>query len=412
MNSNIKKIKYFFLTLCDAINFLFFCIISRKDFKKLRKEQKKPIWLFCDRGTDAKDNGFILFVYVRKNHPEIDAYYVISEKSKGTIDYKKVQEVGNILHQGTYEHKLYFLVAEALISSHVHSLIEPWRARVLKKFSKNYREKKNVFLKHGITLHNISDRLGSMKNNFSIFVTGAKPEYDYVLKTFGFTEDVVKYTGLARFDLLHDFTVKDQILLMPTWRQYIMQPSLGVSVKNNDKDFLKTDYYKTYQSLINSRELDEFLTKSGKQLIFYPHFEVQRYLTYFTTNSQNITIADKDHYDVQQLLKESQLLITDYSSIIFDFAYMKKPMILYQFDEEKFFAMHYRKGYFEHRTDGFGPVVITEKELLQNLVKASENNFTMSEKYMKRMDRFFPLWDRNNRERIVEVIKDLKNNKK
>ena len=406
MNLFIKKIKYFFLTLCDAINFLFFCIISRKDFKKLRKEQKKPIWLFCDRGTDAKDNGFILFVYVRKNHPEIDAYYVISEKSKGTIDYKKVQEVGNILHQGTYEHKLYFLVAEALISSHVHSLIEPWRARVLKKFSKNYREKKIVFLQHGITKDDLRDDLGN-HNNFSIFIAGAKPEYEYILENFGFTEDVVKYTGFARFDLLHDFTVKDQILLMPTWRQYIMQPSLESSDEINEVQFLKTDYYKTYQSLINSKKLDKFLAKYNKKLVFYPHFEVQRYLDHFTVHSKNITIANKDTHDVQHLLKESQLLITDYSSVFFDFAYMKKPMVFYHFDEEEFFAKHYKKGYFDYRGHGFGPVVATQEELLQNIEKIAEDGFIMNEKHARRVDVFFPLHDRNNCKRTVDVINDI-----
>lgn len=41
-------------------------------------------------------------------------------------------------------------------------------------------------------------------------------------------------------------------------------------------------------------------------------------------------------YDVQQLLKESLLLITDYSSVFFDMMYMNKPVIFYQFDENQY----------------------------------------------------------------------------
>ena len=45
----------------------------------------------------------------------------------------------------------------------------------------------------------------------------------------------------------------------------------------------------------------------------------------------------------------------DYSSIAFDFAYMKKPLIYYQFDQDKYYTNHFAKGYFDCERDGFGP---------------------------------------------------------
>lgn len=48
----------------------------------------------------------------------------------------------------------------------------------------------------------------------------------------------------------------------------------------------------------------------------------------FKTESKHVKIADWEHYDVQQLLKESAFLITDYSSIFNDFAYMKTDDLL------------------------------------------------------------------------------------
>ena len=62
---------------------------------------------------------------------------------------------------------------------------------------------------------------------------------------------------------------------------------------------------------------------------------MQRFLDEFTTCSERIIIADWKKYDVQGLLKESALLITDLSSVFMDFAYMRKPMIYYQFDMGK-----------------------------------------------------------------------------
>lgn len=279
----------------------------------------------------------------------------------------------------------------------MHGAIEPWRNRVLNVMSKNYRNSKIVFLQHGITKDNVSNLIGS-EQNINLFICGAKPEYDYVLKNFGFDESVVKYTGFARYDNLHNIQTKKQILLMPTWRQYIEC--------SDSNDFKETEYYKTYQSFINNKRLQSLLQQNDIEFVFYPHFEVQQYLKYFYTKDKNIIIASKDKYDVQTLLKESKLLITDYSSVFFDFAYMQKPSIFYQFDEDKFFREHYKKGYFDYRRDGFGDVAIKEDELIDGIEKIIENNFEMEEKYKRRIKEFFPLHDKKNCERIYsEIVK-------
>ena len=43
---------------------------------------KKPVWLFSERGFDARDNAYHLFKWINANHPEIDSYYVISKNDK------------------------------------------------------------------------------------------------------------------------------------------------------------------------------------------------------------------------------------------------------------------------------------------------------------------------------------------
>ena len=176
------------------------------------------------------------------------------------------------------------------------------------------------------------------------FICGAKPEYDFVKKEFGYPQDAVKYLGFCRFDNLHNFKVKKQILIMPTWRQWFgMNGNKAVS----NEEFIKSDYFNRYNSIINSYRLNEILEERNIELIFYPHHEMQRYLSLFKTKFKSIKMANSESYDVQVLLKESQILITDYSSIAFDFAYMKKPVIYYQFDKEKYDYQHYKKGYFD-----------------------------------------------------------------
>ena len=60
----------------------------------LWKYRGRTIYLISERGTDARDNGYHMFRYIRQNHPEDEAYYVIT---KDSADYPKVAELGKVV---------------------------------------------------------------------------------------------------------------------------------------------------------------------------------------------------------------------------------------------------------------------------------------------------------------------------
>lgn len=103
-------------------------------------------------------------------------------------------------------------------------------------------------------------------------------------------------------------------------------------------------------------------------LLFCPHAQMQPYLGAFESVCDRIRILSQKEYDVQTLLRESALLITDYSSVFFDFAYMRKPLLYFQFDYAEFREKHYPEGYFHYDRDGFGPIVKTVDELVEALI--------------------------------------------
>ena len=131
---------------------------------------------------------------------------------------------------------------------------------------------------------------------------------------------------------------------------------------------------------------------------------MQKYIKCFNIDNENIKVVDNSCIDIQTLLKTSSLLITDYSSVYMDFAYMEKPEIYYQFDEQAYRKGHYKEGYFSYRQDGFGPVVTKESELLQQIIECANSNWSISDIYMERIKNFFSLRDRNNCERTYEAI--------
>ena len=392
----MKKLEY----ILDLLKLLIAKCIS--PILKIVNKDNRDIWLLGERKSEAKDNGYHLFKYIRLNHPNEKVYYVIDKNSK---DLDKIKNLGNVIYHDTLKHYIYYIMSSKLVCAHLGSCVPD--SPVCWKFSDyDMKNKKKIFIQHGITKELIPS-LMYKNTNADLFVCGAKPEYEFVKSEFGYPEGNVKYLGFARFDNLHDREEKNQILVMPTWRQWI--PSATWSSNNKEKCsevFIKSEYYKRFNELINNKELIELLNRNDMRLIFYPHHEIQGYIDLFSTSSNKIIIAKEDEYDVQKLLKESKILITDYSSVAFDFGYMRKPVIYYQFDSENYYKAHYQQGYFIYNKHGFGPVVKLEKDLIYNIEKFIKNDDKFT-KYKNRIGNMFSLYDKRNCSRQYESIKIL-----
>jgi len=105
-------------------------------------------------------------------------------------------------------------------------------------------------------------------------------------------------------------------------------------------------------------------------------------------------------------MKSSAFMITDYSSVQIDFAYMKKPLAYFQFDYERFSEQHYGKGYFDYAEDGFGPVYNEEQGLMNYIEQMAQRSFANTELYLNRHKEFFDLYDTENSKRNYEAVKE------
>ena len=356
----------------------------------------KKIWLIGERGDTAQENGYYYFRYLNASKPDIVSHYIINKTS---AQHKAVAKLGKTLHPNSLKHKLLFLRSKYYVTAHNHYCIP------ITSFGKTrYRiptNTTNVFLPHGITYADVSAFYGKKASGINLFLCGAEPEYRYIKDVFGFDEEEVKYTGLARFDDYFDIHAEKQVLIMPTWRRYIY---LSKNKKVSNELFAKSSYYKIYQSLLNNNELIEILERYDYRLVFYPHYEIQDYITLFSSHSDRINICTSKDNTVQSLLKESSLLITDTSSVSFDFAYMKKPILYYFLDREEVKKEHIQPGYFDHESMGFGEISYSESQLIKNLQSKLKSGCNLEKKYEDRINNFFPLRDRNNCERIFNEI--------
>lgn len=97
------------------------------------------------------------------------------------------------------------------------------------------------------------------------------------------------------------------------------------------------------------------------------------------------------------------MLITDYSSVAFDFAYIEKPVIYYQYGNDYHFDVD--SAYFKYDTMGFGPISTTHEEIKNEIIAMVLNECEMEETYKKRASDFFKFRDRENSKRVYGAIK-------
>lgn len=356
--------------------------------------KNRKIFLVSERGTDARDNGYHFFKYLNEKHPEVESYFVIDKDSP---DYKKVSELGKIIQWKSLKHRLLFIGAKYKISTHIMGYspdIDFYNK--LNEFIPLIGKK--IFLQHGI-ISNDLPQLYQEKTRLDLFICGAQPEYEFIKNTFHYKNEEVRYTGLARYDALNEYSTQNQILVMPTWRMWLNNMT--------ESEIANSSYVKEWEKLLSNQKLIHILKDRKIKLFFYPHYEMQKHIRLFQSIDDSIVIADFSSYDVQNLLKTSKLLITDYSSIFFDFAYMKKPCVYYQFDRELYWKKHYKKGYFDYDKDAFGKITCDVDSLVEEIIKIINNNFAVDSVYRNNANRCFQIRDGNNCERIFFEISKL-----
>ena len=362
---------------------------------------RRDLWLLCDNGVEASDNGYWLFEYICREHPEQDCVYAVNCDSR---DREKVERIGKTVRYGSFLHWILYLTANVNISSQKGGKPNFAVCYLLEVYGILHNNR--VFLQHGVILTDI-EFLYYENTKMDMFVTSTYREWEYVNGHYGYPEGVVKLLGLPRFDRLHDFkTVPKQILIMPTWRDWLGTAALAKDKEKDRANFTSSKYYKYWSAFIKSPRLTQICEKYGCTVMFCPHRDTQRFLDCYKTDNPYMTICDYDHFNVQELMKSSVFMVTDFSSVQVDFAYMKKPLAYFHFDYDDYSAHHYHKGYFDYEKDGFGPAFSDENALLDYVEKKAAGNFTNDDVYLKRHSEFFTLFDTDNCKRNYEAIRE------
>ena len=360
------------------------------------------LWIVSEDAFEARDNGLWFFRYVRAEHPEQECVYAIHKCSQ---DYERVSAIGQTVEYGSLKHWVLYLASSVQIISQKSGDPNVPIFYFLQVYGllRNNR----LFLQHGITINNVQ-WLSYQESKIKRFLCGAYPEYLYVRERFGYPEENVCYTGMCRFDGLHNVrTEPDLILIMPTWRNWLVIRKDRMREYEGTTSVSESDYFVRWREFLLDESLKEIAEHYRVHFVFYPHRNMQQYLSLFPSDLDYIEIAGREKYDIQELLKRSAMLITDYSSVFFDMVYMKKPVIFYQFDYEMFRKGQYQEGYFDYTDNPFGACCRKQNDVFDHIRRVISEDYTVSDSYLKAHAQYFPLYDTRNTERAYEIAKAL-----
>jgi CDP-glycerol glycerophosphotransferase (TagB/SpsB family) len=201
---------------------------------------------------------------------------------------------------------------------------------------------------------------------------------------------------------------KDYILVLPTWRQTLLEPISGVSNFRRLIDgFEDSEYFRSWMGFLSDPGLRRAADAAGLAIAFAPHPNLQPHLDQFAV-PEWIDLLDYANGDVKDWIARARLVVTDYSSLAFDAAFANVPVVYYQFDRETFFSggHAYRRGEFDHGHDGFGPVCFDQASAVQETVALALEP-EASTQYRSRIRGAFAHRDGKNSERVVASIEEL-----
>ena len=327
--------------------------------------------IYSDR-EGVFDNALRLFLKHQSNKDAqqiIRLYVYYSEKDKGELIRKYHISRNNLVKFHSLHHQIAYANAICIYTSFVDpNFYLPFGQINYRTFYSNIYRPEIVYLQHGV-LHAISLHYAAEFLDIDKITIATYQEESY-LKKLGFSDCQLIKTGLERFkafdrkNLSIPYNIRS-ILYIPSWRSYLAKRSPDNTWSPNEKKFYQSTYWKNLKEW-NNVDFIEYVEKSGIRI------DVQLHPIFANLNikfqSENI------HLKKEANISDYDLIITDYSSIVYDAVYLGKPIVYYCPDYVEFTSgLNLYCDTLVKMKEGFGPFTQTTKELLETLKTIEEN---------------------------------------
>lgn len=333
--------------------------------------RKKNLWIFgAWYGKKYSDNSKYLYEYVLKWYPEVNAIWIT--KSKEIVEKLKAENKRVFLSNSFGGICACLFAKHAFLTSGVIDVnplflngckqIWLWHGMPLKKIG--YCDDLS---NHSSKIKRILVNLFNPYHKLDPYCTLTSADFftPFLMEAFHISEDKIWRTGLPRCDaffsdgretyidrLRHQYPSSKIMLYMPTFRMSSRMDGMPFIPFVSDFGF-------------NEQEFIDFLEHENIVFLYKPHF-VDSAVTINIHSSRFKLLCDGDFSDLYVLLNNVDELITDYSSVYFDFLAADKPISLLIFDYDEYVA-NSRSHFFDMKKEMHGKICTDWKAFYEML---------------------------------------------
>lgn len=362
--------------------------------------KKRPIWLYYDcRGVEY-DNAYLQFKHDLKLDDGIERYYVSANPYKQQKEIFEDNELKYVITFGSVLHKILFANADKIITAYIEDInVSPFESKI--PIVNDICNAEVIYLQHGVLHATLPWKYSPERINIDKVVVSSNFEKDNFTKKYGFREKDLIEAGMPRLEKLNvNAKCNNRILFAPSWRSYLTSQNVDGTWTININNFTSSEYFKKFNDFLSSKELNDLLSENDMYLDFKLHPIFKNFADCFNVFGDHINMFDGQHED-----KDYKIFITDFSSYVFNFAYLKRPILYFVPD-----MMQFKAGLNSYREldmpfeEAFGEVVETSDTAITKIKKMIANEDNINDFYEKRMNKFFIDFE-NSTDIIYEKVK-------
>ncbi|MBC6388011.1 glycosyltransferase [Lactobacillus kunkeei] len=367
-----------------------------------KRLSKKDIVIFDSFfGTQYSDNPKAIYEYMKANYPEFKLYWNVNKDDREFFELNQIPYVNRFGFKGLLKQaRAKYWVTNSRRPFRWHPskdtvVLQTWHGTPLKTIGADVMK----VTMPGVDVAKYHKQVFKDNRRWTRLIAPNMYSAEIMQRCFRMQASQIQLDGYPRNDILVNHTVEDVneikedlgiddsvkvILYAPTWR---------------DNEYIKNDRFTAKLHLDLQKLRDRY---EGKAVVLVrTHYLISNSLD--LSDYEGFALDVSDYPDIAELYLVSDVLITDYSSVMFDYATLKRPMIFFTYDLEDY-ANAIRGFYFDFIKEAPGPIVRTNDEVIQSLDDIFGNDWKPDDKYEYFYKKYSAWMDGKSSKRSVEKM--------
>ena len=349
-------------------------------------------------GKQFSDNPRAIYEHIKKNHPEYKLYWSVDKNYITNFDATEINIIKRLSLKWMYiMNRSTYWVSNSRLPGWIPKprntiYLQTWHGTPLKKL--------------GLDIEQVHMFSSDTKRYKCEFVNEAQ-KWDFLISPNQYSTKIFKQAFNFKNEIIETGYPRNDYLVLNNQEEYInsLKKKMNIPIGKRvilyaptwrDNQF-KSDGKYTFNLPFNMEKIYQELAKDHI-LIVRLHYLVSNTLE-LPVYAENFVYDFSDYEDIRDLYLISDLLVTDYSSVFFDYSILKRPILFYAYDLEDY-RDKLRGFYFDFENNAPGPILKNTDELIYE-IKSLDNSLNNNYNFL---NKFHELEDGQATKRVFNIV--------